>query len=243
MGKREVRQIVWTRFRERGIERFPGARGRIPNFEGAVEAARRLDEVPVWAAARVLKCNPDYSQLPVRARAFTEGKTLYVAVPRLRHERCFLELDPRKIQENPWKVVTIRGAARHGRPVGPDEIRRVDLVVCGSVAVTRRGARVGKGGGFSDLEYALGRAYGFLDGRTPTLTTVHAAQVFEQEIALGEHDFPLDWIVTPERVIETRTDLPRPEGVVWDLLEEGRIAKVPALERLRRRSGLVPDAS
>jgi 5-formyltetrahydrofolate cyclo-ligase len=28
-------------------------------------------------------------------------------------------------------------------------------VVCGSVAVNRQGARVGKGGGFSDLEFAL----------------------------------------------------------------------------------------
>jgi 5-formyltetrahydrofolate cyclo-ligase len=31
----------------------------------------------------------------------------------------------------------------------------VDLVVCGSVAVNRDGARVGKGGGFSDPELAL----------------------------------------------------------------------------------------
>ena len=31
----------------------------------------------------------------------------------------------------------------------------IDLIVCGAVAVNARGARVGKGGGFSDLEYGL----------------------------------------------------------------------------------------
>ena len=31
----------------------------------------------------------------------------------------------------------------------------MDLVICGSVAVNRQGARVGKGGGFADLEFAL----------------------------------------------------------------------------------------
>jgi 5-formyltetrahydrofolate cyclo-ligase len=31
----------------------------------------------------------------------------------------------------------------------------VDLVVSGSVAIDRHGARVGKGAGFADLEFAL----------------------------------------------------------------------------------------
>lgn len=34
-------------------------------------------------------------------------------------------------------------------------MRPVDLIVCGTVAVNRRGVRVGKGGGYSDLEFAL----------------------------------------------------------------------------------------
>ena len=33
-----------------------------------------------------------------------------------------------------------------GRPVSIDEVPPIDLIVCGSVAVNRRGTRVGKGG-------------------------------------------------------------------------------------------------
>ena len=56
------------------------------------------------------------------------------------------------------EAATIGGAARLGEAVGPEALGRIDLVVAGSVAVNRRGARVGKGGGYSDLEFALARA-------------------------------------------------------------------------------------
>jgi 5-formyltetrahydrofolate cyclo-ligase len=41
------------------------------------------------------------------------------------------------------------------RKVAVGELRPVDLVVCGSVAVNRSGVRLGKGGGYADLELAL----------------------------------------------------------------------------------------
>ena len=50
---------------------------------------------------------------------------------------------------------SIKGAGQYGRPVTLDKVKKIDLVVCGSVAVNRDGARVGKGGGYSDLEFAL----------------------------------------------------------------------------------------
>src|SRR5215467_4592818 len=52
----------------------PSVHGRIPGFFGAEEAAERLAILPIWQAARTIKANPDKAQLPVRARAFTEGK-------------------------------------------------------------------------------------------------------------------------------------------------------------------------
>ena len=53
------------------------------------------------------------------------------------------------------------------------ELQPVDLVVCGSVAVNREGARVGKGGGFSDLELALLVEAGLIGPETVVATTVH----------------------------------------------------------------------
>jgi 5-formyltetrahydrofolate cyclo-ligase len=77
-----------------------------------------------------------------------------VAVPRLCAARCFWELDPRRLRDAA-RVATIAGASAAGRPVDPRRMPHLDLVVIGSVAVNRRGERVGKGGGYADLEYAI----------------------------------------------------------------------------------------
>jgi 5-formyltetrahydrofolate cyclo-ligase len=45
---------------------------------------------------------------------------------------------------------SISGASRLGRPIAVAQVAPLDLVVRGSVAVTRDGARVGKGGGWQD---------------------------------------------------------------------------------------------
>ena len=84
VDKQDVRERVWRLLEAEGVARFPGARGRIPNFTGAEAAAERLAELPEWHAAEVVKSNPDAPQLPVRRRARREGKRLYMAVPRLR---------------------------------------------------------------------------------------------------------------------------------------------------------------
>jgi 5-formyltetrahydrofolate cyclo-ligase len=102
----------------------------------------------------VVKANADAPQLPVRARALAEGKLLYMAVPRLADERPFIRLDPDRLDIPPRPVASITGSTRAGRRIGVAELTSVDLVICGSVAVNRQGARVGKGGGFSDLEFA-----------------------------------------------------------------------------------------
>ena len=81
--KQQVRERIWSRLEESGEALFPGARGRIPNFRGAARAAERLAATPEWRRARVIKCNPDSPQRSVRFRALTEGKVVYMAVPRL----------------------------------------------------------------------------------------------------------------------------------------------------------------
>ncbi len=159
MNKQSLREWTWTRMREEGVVRFPGAPGRIPNFKGAEAAAERLNGLPEWESARVVKANPDSPQRPVRRLALELGKTLLMAVPRLTQRECFILLDPGNLPVSPYAASSIRGAARYGRPVAPQEIPDVDVIVMGSVAVSRRGERVGKGGGYADLEYALLRSF------------------------------------------------------------------------------------
>ena len=155
--KQPIRDRIWTLMEERGAAAFPGARGRIPNFVGASAAADRLATLDEWRRARVIKCNPDAPQRYVRLRALREGKVVYMALPRLREARCFWELDPRRLRDL-RAAASIGGAAKMGRAVDPRDLPHIDLVVAGSVAVARSGARVGKGGGYSDLEFALPRA-------------------------------------------------------------------------------------
>lgn len=167
----------------------------------------------------------------MRQAALREGKTIYMAVPRLRQKRCFIDLDPERLGRRAGAAATIRGSFRYGRSVTVDELQPVDLMICGSVAVNREGARVGKGG-YSYLEYALAFAAGELSSDTPILTTVHPLQLIEEAIPREVHDIPVDYIVTPEQVIETHTSLPRPEGIYWKLLPSEKIEAIPAIREM-----------
>jgi 5-formyltetrahydrofolate cyclo-ligase len=233
--KQAVRDRVWEDLERGRAARFPGARGRIPNFVGAERAADRLAATEAWRRARVLKANPDAPQLPVRARALAEGKLVYMAVPRLAAERPFLLLDPDRLTGSPRRAASIRGAAEAGRPVRVGDVERVDLVVCGTVAVNGAGARIGKGGGYSDLEYALLAETGAVDDDTGIATTVHPLQVVRGRLPETAHDFRVDLVVTLDRVVRTGVRR-RPPGILWDHLDEERIAGIPALRELRRRA-------
>src|SRR2546423_7505080 len=204
-AKAALRQEVRTAMRAAKVARFPGAAGRIPNFTGAEAAAERLRELPAWQAARTVKSNPDSAQWPVRQRALEDGKTVYMAVPRLAEPEPFFALDPAHLSEPPRKAASIRGASRSARRVTLAELSPVDLVVMGSVAVGEGGARLGKGGGFADLEFALAAAAGLIGQHTLVVTTVHELQVRAAGmIPLTGHDVPVDLIVTPERIIDCR---------------------------------------
>jgi 5-formyltetrahydrofolate cyclo-ligase len=226
-AKAALRQEVWTAMRAAKVARFPGAAGRIPNFTGAEAAAERLRGLPAWQAARTVKSNPDSAQWPVRQRALEDGKTVYMAVPRLAEPEPFFALDPAHLSEPPRKAASISGATRSARRVTLAELAPVDLVVMGCVAAGEDGARLGKGGGPD----------------TVCVTTVHELQVSAAgAIPLTGHDVPLDFIVTPDRVIDCRREGPRPAGGIdWDDLTEEKIAAIPLLAAQRQLAERQPD--
>ena len=234
--KQAVREAVWTMLEQAAAVRRKNVHDRIPPFYGAEEAAARIFTLDLWKNAAVIKSNPDQPQRPLRKRALEEGKTVYMAAPRLRLEQCFVELDPSAMDATPAQASTISGAFRYGKSVTLSEMRNVDLVVSGSVAVNRLGARVGKGGGFADLEFGLAVEAGIVDENTPVVTTVHGLQLLEEDLPHTQHDVPLDYVATPEELIKCSGEMPRPTGIYWDDLEERKIAEIPVLQR--RRSSL-----
>ncbi len=226
-AKQAIRRRIWDLLvREGVVER--GVHGYIPAFVGAAAAADRLAGLPEWRAAQVVKAVPDRAQQPVRERALRDGKLLYVAVPRLAADLPFYALDPASLTAAPAKAASREHAAHHARKVGVSDMRRVDVVICGSVAVNRRGTRLGKGAGYSDIEVALLQEAGLIGPSTVIVTTVHPLQVIDEAMPETEHDFSVDLIVTPDEVIECEPQR-RPTGLYWNHLTKDKIAAIPVL--------------
>ncbi len=233
-----LRSDIWGQLIQRGAA-VGEPYGHIPNFVGADKAAERLAELPVWQAAKILKCNPDTVQAPVRLRALQDGKLVYMAVPRLAQERCFIELNPADLTARGIefsRVATHQGAMQHGRPVSLEEMQPIDLVVTGCVAVSRAGGRTGKGAGFADLEMGMLRQIGLIKADTPIVTTVHPIQVVaDSYLPMLSHDWKLTWIVTPDEAIETKFNRPQPTGLEWDKVLPEQWEQIPVLRKLRSK--------
>lgn len=226
-AKQEVRDRVWALFEQESASP-PGVHGHIPDFVGAERAAQRLAELEAWQAAAVVKSNPDKAQFAVRVRALNAGKLLYMAVPRLATPKPFYLLDPATLTIAFETAATSRGAAGAARTIGVDEMRPVDLIVCGSVAVNRQGVRIGKGAGYSDIEVALLTEAGLIRPETVIVTTVHQLQVVDDELPETEHDFSVDVIVTPDEVIGCGPPR-RSNGIVLEHLSKEKAEEIPVL--------------
>jgi 5-formyltetrahydrofolate cyclo-ligase len=230
--KDALRQAVWTLLKTHQVTKRDPV-GRIPDFVGAEAAATRLAELPIWQRAKVVKCNPDASQQPVRLQALRDGKHLYMAVPRLAQQHGFVALHQETLADKGVPLTQAahgREALVHGDLVAFDDMLSIDVVVVGCVAVAATGGRTGKGAGFADLELAMLRECGLVSSQTPIVTTVHALQVVTGDrLPMQAHDWPLDWIVTPSAALATNTALPRPSGLDWATLQPDQIAQIPIL--------------
>ena len=228
--KAAARGWVWDKLKDEKLAAFPfPPHGRIPNFKGAGEAARRLFEIPLYRDARALKVNPDSAQRPVRAEALRRGITIYVPTPRLKGG--FIKLDPARIQPDQIAAAaTMSKAPRFAEAVALADLPQLDAIICGSVAVTRDGRRSGKGEGYSDIEFAILAELGHAP--VPVATTVHGVQVVVG-FPTAANDLPLSFIITPEEIIEVAAPPLGPTSIDWSLISEERAAEMPVLAELR----------
>jgi 5-formyltetrahydrofolate cyclo-ligase len=234
-AKQAVRNRVWRKLIEESAAPADSY-GKIPGFYGNELTAERLAETPEWQAARVVKANPDWAQLPIRTRALEDGKLLYMAVPKMATPEPFYLLDPQTLTVPAREAAEKRQAGQTAQHIGVDAMRPIDIVVCGSVAVNRSGARIGKGAGYSDLEVALLIEAGLVTENTVIVAPVHALQVIDDPIPETTHDFRVDLIVTPNDVIRCDQSR-RPRGLEWADLTDDQIAAIPVLAQQRRHSG------
>jgi len=229
--KQEIREEVWRRMEELHIARFPGAFGRIPNFKGAEKAAVRLTQLEEWRRGSVIKVNPDSPQAPVRRLALMNNIVVIMPTPRLREG--FLLLDPEAIDKKDYGFAsTIKGALALGRKVEPNGLPKIDLVVIGSVAVSEQGERIGKGGGYSEIEWAVAREFGKVDENTPIITTIHDFQLVKEDFEIAPYDLPLDYVATPSKIIRIRRSRMKPKGIYWNLISLEKIMEIPILREM-----------
>lgn len=231
-GKALLRQHIWDTLKTyQAVHRDPV--GHIPNFIGADIAADRLATTELWQQAQVIKCNPDSPHRSVRLRALADGKTLYMAVPKLSLKKCFVVLTAFALKEKGVMLkdaASMHGAMTHGRLVTFGEMQSIDLVVVGCVAVAVNGGRTGKGAGFADLELAMLRECGLISENTPIITTVHDLQVVAPtELPMQDHDWGLDLVITPTRCLVTKNIHPKPTGLDWDTIQPDQLANIPIL--------------
>lgn len=239
MDKQQLRQWVWDELTRTRQASFPQpVHGRIPNFVGAAQAAARLRDTEAYRQARVVKVGPDSPLHPIRAQVLRDGKTLYMPTPRLAGGFVVLrDVEPGMERT----ATTLTNFNRFGREVSLTDIDPIDLVVAGTVAVSHRGARVGKGEGYSDMEFAMLCELGKLTPDTPVVTAVHDLQVvdtpghpLEADVPSDPHDISVDIIVTPTRTIYTRGRPSQPSRIDWDLLTPDRIEELKPLVELKR---------
>lgn len=232
--KQKIREEIWRKMEEKGIAVFPGAYGRIPNFVGAEKAAEKLAQLSIWKEANIIKVNPDSPQKPVRRNALNEGKILIMPTPRI--SSGFLMLDPRRIDKKNYDYAcTIKGAFKYGVEIKPENLQKIDLVVVGSVAVNIFGDRIGKGEGYSEIEWGIVSEYGKVNDKTPIVTTVHDIQIVDYKFKIDPYDVPVDIIITPTKIITTNRVREKPKGIYWELMDGEKIQKISLLKEMYNR--------
>lgn len=236
--KDALRSDTWTALEDSGFSMGP-TWSHIPNFIGADMAAWHLGQTPEWKAAKVVKCNPDAPQIPVRLRALYEGKMLYAPVPYLTKEFPYLRIDPEAIKAKGVSfelAATSEGYMTHGERIGFEDVDPIDFAVVGSVAVSRAGGRTGKGAGFADLETGIFRDLGIITDKTVVATCVHSCQLVpDARVVMQAHDSPLDYVATEAELIATGNTTNRPKGVDWSAVREDQFESIPFLRDLRAR--------
>lgn len=55
---------------------------------------------------------------------------------------------------------------------------------------------------------------------------VHDIQLVN-DIPSEDHDVPVDIIITPSKVIRTKTKLAKPKGTIWEKVTDDMLAKMP----------------
>uniref|UniRef100_A0A1B0B7G4 C2H2-type domain-containing protein n=1 Tax=Glossina palpalis gambiensis TaxID=67801 RepID=A0A1B0B7G4_9MUSC len=235
--KRSLRVQTWRKLQENkyGVG-FNRIFNRIPDFVNSDKAALMLAETDEFKNATNIKIMIDRALHVAKFQALLANKNLYL--PGTRDSKAlYLKVDvpPNATDEQKKEILNVQDVQNHRTEISLDTKIKLDMVVIGSVVVSRDGYRIGRGNGFNDLDIGLLTETGALTPETIIVTLVHDAQVVDNlpTNLFQKYDTPVDLIVTPTEVIHVDKRLPRPTGIFWELLSERRLKIIPVLQVLK----------
>jgi 5-formyltetrahydrofolate cyclo-ligase len=192
--KEAVRKMILNEMITKGIS-GPDYYGRIPDFKGSKQAAELLRKTSEWKKSDIIFVGPDTALIKVRENCLVDVKTLIMASPKLLNG--YIIINPQSVEGCEKEASTIKGAFNYGTKL--ESLPDVDMVVEGSVAVDITGGRLGKGGGYGDMEISHLIEMGAIKINTPVVSTVHDIQIIEN-VPNESHDQKINMIVTPQNV-------------------------------------------
>ncbi|XP_011210476.1 methenyltetrahydrofolate synthase domain-containing protein [Bactrocera dorsalis] len=235
--KRSLRVQTWKKIQDNkcGVG-FNAIFNRIPGFVDSDKAAKLLSETEEFKKAQNIKVNIDRALHSVKLETLLAGKNLYL--PGTRDSKAiYLKVDvPADATDDQKKeILNVQDVQQHRTEITLENKVKLDMVVIGSVVVSRDGYRIGRGNGFADQDIGLLTEIGSITPDTVIATMVHDLQVVDSlpKELFQKYDTPVDLIVTPTEVIHVSKRLPRPTGIFWELLSERRLKIVPVLQVLK----------
>lgn len=239
MDRNEARKKIWEELRKvaKPDSRFHWNFAEfIADYEGSDKGAELIRDLEVYKKAQVIFITPDNNMEKLREFTYKDKKTLLTTTYGI--NRGFQVIYPGDVPEGKEELATtLDGMEKFMKPISLQEIKeklgKVDLLVTGASAITPSGIRFGKGHGYFDLEWAMLWEIQVVDLKTPVIAVGHDCQVVDVDIEVTPHDTIVDYIVTPTKVINVNTNIPKPsQGVIWDKLEDGMIENIPPLREL-----------
>ena len=239
MDAKQARIMIWEELRKvaRPDSRFSWNFAEfITDYEGSDKCADLLCQQDFYKNAKVIFITPDNNLECFRERAIRDKKIILMTNYGI--TRGVFLIRPEWIPEGKEDFAsTLDGVQRYWKHMTlkkiKEEIGKIDLMVTGASAITPSGIRFGKGHGYFDLEWAMFYTIGVVDIHTTVTVVGHDCQVVDVDVEVQPYDTAIDYIITPTRVIKTRSEFPKPtRGVIWSMLAPHMLEQIPPLQEI-----------
>lgn len=237
--KRSLRVQTWRKIQENncGIG-LNAIFNRIPGFVDSDKAVALLAGTEEFKKSQTIKVSIDRALQGAKLQALLDSKTLFL--PGTRDSTAlYLRVDvpDDATEERKKEILNVQDVQQNRTSISLDDKVTLDMIIIGSVLVSRDGYRIGRGNGFTDLDIGLLIEVGAITKDTIIATIVHDLQVVDNlpTSLFQKYDTPVDLIATPTEVIRVANRLPRPEGLFWELLSQRRLKIIPVLQILKER--------